>query len=190
MTLSPMKFKDYVWPHNPRVYEISYRKDIISHRVPFGLYALQNTGRRHRVLRGEGEFCGADAYRQFQRLASVFYENTPGTLVHPLWMTTSAYFVSLELMQEPRENYVRYSFEFWECYDGYDTSFKEVRKAADGNAQTKSSKETAKSYTVQSGDTFGTIAGRNGLTLEEMIRLNPQIKNIHLIYAGQTLKVR
>ena len=40
MILTPMRFKDYVWPHNPRVYEMSYKKELVSHRVPFGLYTL------------------------------------------------------------------------------------------------------------------------------------------------------
>ena len=34
--------------------------------------------------------------------------------VHPLWQTANAYFVSLRLEQEPRPDYVRYSFAFWE----------------------------------------------------------------------------
>ena len=62
MTLSPMRFKSYVWPHNPRTYEIEFRRGIVTHKVPFGAYTLQNLGRTNRVLRGEGEFCGAGAY--------------------------------------------------------------------------------------------------------------------------------
>ena len=188
MTLSPMKFKDYVWPHNPRVYEIKYRKGIVSHAVPFGLYTLQNTGRRHRVLRGEGEFCGENAYREFQRLATVFYENTPGTLIHPLWMTTSAYFVSLEVMQEPREDYVRYSFEFWEDYDGYELTLKQTsQQAAAAKADEKAA--GAKQHTVGSGENFALIAAAYGLSLEQLIELNPQVKNIHLVEVGQVLRV-
>ena len=58
MTLSPMRFKDYVWPHNPRVYEIEFSRQVVSHKIPMGKYSLQNLGRSHRVLRGEGEFAG------------------------------------------------------------------------------------------------------------------------------------
>ncbi len=35
-------------------------------------------------------------------------------LVHPVWVATTAWFVGLEVEQEPRSDYVRYSFEFWE----------------------------------------------------------------------------
>ncbi len=193
MILAPMKFKDYVWPHNPRVYEISFKKDIVSHRVPCGLYVLQNMGRNRRVLRGEGEFCGPGAYKEFQKLGNVFYDDTPGTLVHPLWMTTSAYFVALELAQEPREDYVRYSFEFWECFDGYDAVLRkiDVKTEADVPVQETQSAaaEQAKYYTVKSGDTMYAIARANGITLEKLVEFNPQVGNIHLIFAGQKLRV-
>ena len=75
----------------------------------FGLYHLQDLGRTRRVMEGEGEFVGADAYSQFGQLANVFYDSGPGLLVHPLWQTASAYFVALRLEQEPRPDYVRYS---------------------------------------------------------------------------------
>ena len=123
MYLAPMRFKEYVWPHNPRVYEISYQKQIAVHAVPFGKYTLQNMGRRQRVLRGEGEFAGIGAYAEFKRLATIFYGETPGTLVHPLWDTTTAYFVHLSLRQEPTRDYVSYEFEFWECSGRYDSGF-------------------------------------------------------------------
>ncbi|MBR5261742.1 MAG: LysM peptidoglycan-binding domain-containing protein [Oscillospiraceae bacterium] len=187
-----MKFKDYVWPHNPKVYEIRFKKDIVSHRVPFGLYVLQNTGRSHRVLRGEGEFSGEGAYMQFRELGNVFYDSTPGTLVHPLWMTTKAYFASLELVQEPREDYVKYSFEFWECYDGYDTAFKRISVNNDDETSEQESRPAVaepKYYTVKNGDTMSGIAMTHSMTLEKLIELNPQVSNINLIHTGQQLRV-
>ena len=44
----------------------------------------------------------------------VFYEETPGLLIHPLWQASQAYFVSLQVQQTPQPDYVRYSFAFWE----------------------------------------------------------------------------
>ena len=100
--LSPMRYKNYIWPHNPRVYSIDYGKTLVAHKIPYGLYRLQNLGRTNRIMAGEGEFVGEDAYSQFGMLANVFYEDTPGLLVHPLWQVSNAYFVSLRLEQEPR----------------------------------------------------------------------------------------
>ena len=44
-------------------------------------------------------------------------------------------------------------------------------------------------YIVVKGDTFSGIAHRYGITTAELARLNPQVKNINLIYVGQALNV-
>lgn len=118
MKLSPMRFKNFTWPHNPRVYSITYERKMAVNKIPFGRHALQSLGQTRRVFRGEGEFVGEGAYDTFKQLATVFYEETPGTLIHPVWMAATAWFVGLELEQEPRSDYVRYSFEFWEVVGG------------------------------------------------------------------------
>ena len=105
MLLTPMRYKEYVWPHNPRVYSIDYERIMAVNKVPFGLYYLQDLGRTRRVMKGEGEFIGEDAYTQFGQLANVFYSGGPGQLIHPLWQTANAYFVSLRLEQEPMRDY-------------------------------------------------------------------------------------
>lgn len=183
MKLSSMRFKDYVWPHNPRTYEIGFTRDVAVHRVPFGAYVLQQMGRRQRILRGEGEFVGEGAYAEFKKLATVFYESTPGMLTHPLWDTAQAYFVSLRLKQEPREDYVSYSFEFWECYDHYREKPERVLPAAGAQG-------AAETYTVEHGDSFQSIARAHGLTTAALLALNPQIRNPNALRAGETLRVR
>ncbi len=42
-------------------------------------------------------------------------------------------------------------------------------------------------YTVKTGDTMSKIARENNLTLEDLVRMNPQVKNPDLIYVGQTI---
>ncbi|MBQ2676376.1 MAG: LysM peptidoglycan-binding domain-containing protein [Clostridia bacterium] len=44
-------------------------------------------------------------------------------------------------------------------------------------------------YTVKSGDTMYEIAMEHGLTLSEIAKLNPQIKNLDLIHVGDTVYV-
>lgn len=194
MTLSPMRFKDYVWPHNPRVYEIEFSRQVVSHKIPMGKYSLQNLGRSHRVLRGEGEFSGEGAYEEFRRLGTVFYEETPGILVHPIWQETKAYFVSLALKQEPTADFVSYSFEFWECIDEEERG---VRLVSTGGCEEAGAEEFyggttqgssgAGEYTVVQGDCLWSIAERNSLTLSRLLELNPQIKNPNLIYPGDVI---
>lgn len=43
-------------------------------------------------------------------------------------------------------------------------------------------------YTVKSGDTMSEIAEDRGVTLHELSRLNPQVKDLDLIYVGDEIK--
>lgn len=191
--LSPMRYKNYIWPHNPRVYSIDYGKTLVAHKIPYGLYRLQNLGRTNRIMAGEGEFVGEDAYSQFGMLANVFYEDTPGLLVHPLWQVSNAYFVSLRLEQEPRPDYVRYSFVFWEDYSQTGDLVLRVTGSTggtEGGTQSTAASSTPQYHRVVKGDTLWALAKTYGLTLSELIALNPQIKNPNLIYVGDEVRVK
>lgn len=188
MILAPMRFKDYVWPHNPRTYSIEYERKVAVHKVPAGAYFLQSLGRTNRVLKGKGEFAGEGAYDEFKKLATVFYDDTPGLLVHPVWQNATAYFVSLSLTQEPMEDYVAYSFEFWECYDQYTAILRESGSAS-SSASGGSSVSAETAYTVVSGDTLSAIANKYGMTLAGLLELNPKIKNPNLIHPGDVITV-
>lgn len=191
--LSPMRYKNYIWPHNPRVYSIDYEKSLVVHKIPFELYRLQNLGRTNRIMAGEGEFVGENAYSQFGMLANVFYENTPGLLVHPLWQVSSAYFVSLRLEQEPRPDYVRYSFVFWEDHSTEGDLVLRVTGSAggtEGGAQSAAASSAPQYHRVVKGDTLWALARTYGLTLSELVALNPQIKNPNLIYVGDEVRVK
>ena len=203
MILSPMRFKNFVWPHNPRVYSITYERKLAVHKIPFGRHYLQSLGQTRRVLKGEGEFVGQGAYDTFKALANVFYEETPGVLVHPVWMATTAWFAGLELRQEPRRDYVAYSFEFWEVLSNSSTTgLTAVAAGERGTAAVSSSVSgsgaasgTAPAavqewYTVVKGDTLWGLSKRYGMALSRLIDLNPQISNPNLIYAGQKVRIK
>ena len=53
----------------------------------------------------------------------------------------------------------------------------------------KDTKPKRKTYVVKSGDTLSEIAKRTGTTLKKLKEANPQIKNIHKIFAGQKIKL-
>ena len=186
-----MRYKDYVWPHNPRVYSIEYERSMGAWKVPFGRYQLQDLGPGLRVMRGEGEFVGEGAYEEFKRLATVFYSEGPGLLVHPVWQTANAYFVELSLRMEPRPDYVRYTFAFWEGYDGHSTGIEVTTPAGEegGGGTAAGNAAAGKTHTVRQGETLWGIAQNYGLELTELIRLNPQIKNPNLIVVGEKVRV-
>lgn len=184
MKLAAMRYKDYVWPHNPRTYTIDYERKMAVQKTPFGRYHLQDLGLTRRVMQGEGEFVGAGAYEEFRKLASVFYLPGPGTLVHPVWQAAEVYFVSLRLRQEPRADYVGYGFTFWE--NGTEDAVK-VQARADAGEKTGGA--GAVYHTVAAGETLWGLAQRYGLTLTALIAKNPQIKNPNLIFPGEQVRV-
>ena len=187
-----MRYKTYTWPHNPRVYSIDYERKMALHKSPFGLFHLQDLGRTNRIMEGEGEFVGEGAYAQFGQLANVFYDSGPGLLVHPLWQAANAYFVSLRLEQEPRPDYVRYSFSFWEDDSWYTGLAVSVTQGA-GASEPEQDSSTAIQpvyHRVVKGDTLWAIANTYGIGLSELIALNPQIKNPNLIHVGDEVRVR
>lgn len=191
--LCAMRYKNYIWPHNPRVYTIQYARSMAEHKVPFGRYQLQDLGPGCRVMRGEGEFVGEGAYQEFKKLASVFYSEGPGVLVHPVWQSARVYFVKLSLRQEPRADYVKYSFEFWESYEGYDTALREVTPAsgaAQGTAAAAIQEQGAAWHTVVQGESLWSIAKSCGVSLNQLIGLNPGIKNPNLILPGERVRVK
>ena len=190
MELTPMQYKGYVWPHNPRTYTIRYERKVAVHKIPFGRYAMQDLGLTRRVMTGEGEFYGPGAYDEFKKLATVFYQSGPGALIHPVWQSAKAYFVDLALAQEPRKDYVRYSFTFWEDFEGYSQSL--VAQTAAGTTTTTTAATAAASgqyHTVVQGETLWAIAQTYGLTLGRLMVLNPQIKNPNVITPGQRVRV-
>ena len=183
--LTPMRYKSYTWPHNPMVYSIDYERKMAVHKVPFGLYHLQDLGRTRRVMEGEGEFFGPEAYDEFRKLASVFYQEGPGMLIHPVWQSANVYFVGLALAQEPKQDYVRYTFTFWEDENRYRQKLVPV-----GQKKTPGAVSKAEYHTVTQGETLWGIAQSRGMSLGELLVLNPQLKNPNRISAGQRLRVK
>ena len=191
MELAPMRFKTFVWPHNPRVYAIRFERKLALHKIPFGRHLLQSLGQTCRVFRGEGEFVGAEAYDTFKRLATVFHEESPGPLIHPVWMSTRAWFVSLRLEEEPRPDYVRYSFEFWEVLDiPVQTGLTERSTGSAAGAEGNGAGQTPVWHTVARGDTLWAIARRYSTTVAAIVALNPALRNPNLILPGQKVRVR
>lgn len=193
MRLTPMRFKEFTWPHNPEVYTVERRRRIAVHQVPFGPCVMQELGGSYRVLKGEGAFAGEDAYRRFQELAGVFQEEGPGLLIHPVWPAERAYFAALEAVEEPRPDFVRYRFEFWEDGGGYDGGLKAVESGSgggsSGGAAPGNAAGTQRVHVVRKGDTLWAVAKRYGVELAALIRANPQIKNPNLIHPGEAVRV-
>jgi len=176
--LSAMRYKDFIWPHNPRTFHVLWQRRVAVLDAPGGRFHVQELGKTCRILRGEGEFCGATAYADFERLVRTFRQDGAGTLVHPIWHSDAMYFTRLELTQEPRQDYVAYAFEFTE-----------TRGILGKALQGMSSSVREGVYRVKPGDTFWSIAAAHGMGTETLLQMNPQITNPNLLSTGQEVRV-
>jgi len=193
MNLSPMRYKDFVWPHNPESYRISFARHMAVSPVPYGAEYMQGLTMAHRTMTGQGAFYGRNAYDSFKALATVFYDKTPGQLIHPVWQTARAWFVELALAQEPQTDFVTYTFAFWEDDGLYKAALTPAAAGAqteDRGQRTEGTAAEAQYHTVKKGETLSGIARDYGTTLSAIIALNPQIKNPNLIYVGDRVRVK
>lgn len=173
-----MRFGSFVWPNNPRTYTISCKRQTAVHKVPMGGFVVQDLGRTATVMKGEGEFFGADAYSTFLELLAVFQKGGRGTLVHPVWQTAGAYLTELELTQEPRDDYVAYRFTFCEAPGAAEEA------AGDGETNGR------RFYELREGQTLWTVSNAYGLSMTELLRLNPQIAKPNEVQSGTRVRVR
>lgn len=188
--LLPMRYKNYTWPHNPELYTVEERRRIAVHKIPFGRCVFQELGGAYRILRGEGVFAGEDAYDQYRELEAVFRAGGPGQLVHPVWRTQRAYFVSLRLTEEPLPDYIRYSFEFWEDCGDYNGGLTQNNEGNFALLDPEPSYDDGRMvHIVKKGDNLWTLARTYGVSLTDLIRANPQIKNPNLIYPGNEVRI-
>ena len=149
--LTAMRYKDYTWPHNPEVYTVEHQRRIAVHKVPFGRCVMQDMGGTYRVLRGEGVFAGQGAYDQFRELLKVFQEAGAGPLIHPVWQTEQAWFVELTVTEKPLPDYVRYTFTFWEDWNGYRNGLTDRNSATVQAPGSASQPENHPIYVVKKG---------------------------------------
>ena len=83
--MDKLKYKTFVWPHNPTVYKEEYLREPQYYKGDDGEYYFDAMGDEKLTITGTGAFFGDDAFVQFKKLAKLFKETTPGNLEHPIW---------------------------------------------------------------------------------------------------------
>ena len=109
--MDKLSYKTFVWPQNPHTYKEEYLRTP-QYQTVEGVAYFDGMSEMKQVITGKGAFFGADAFNQFKTLAQLFADGTPGNLEHPVWGIRYCYFTGLELTQEPKNDYVSYTFEF------------------------------------------------------------------------------
>lgn len=166
-----MRFKEFVWPNNPHSCSLTTVREVATHKYPGSSYRLENMGVRRRVLSGSGEFYGENAYKTMKELLQVFQKEGAGRLIHPVIEMNQAVFSELELLQEPRADYVAYRFVFLE--DGF------------GMTSDSAAVSGARTHVVINGQNLWEIAALYGTTVQQLLTLNGWIQNPNMLAAGK-----
>lgn len=170
-----MQYKDFVWPNNPSSCYLELKKEIVTHKYPGSGYQLEELGEGQRVFRGQGEFYGEFAYTYMGSLVRTYEQGGPGTLIHPVLELRQAYFTELTLLEEPRENYVAYSFVFQE-----EGRLEEAEKNGSGDG----------AYMVRMWESLWDVAEKCGTSVEFLLELNPWIRNPNRLEIGRQVALK
>ena len=153
-----LQFKNFRFPYNPRRFSVQGGKQMFCQFAPGMGDIVRQLGRRARTVTGEGEFFGAGARGQFEKLWALFLEQEDGLLALPATPPFYAYFTALTLVGEAGENLLRYSFTFLE-------SDREAGKYFDQGTR----------WTVAAGEGIWQVAAGAGVSVAKLYQNNPAL---------------
>ena len=172
MKLVPMRYAGYSFRHNPSKLKIEDEANIVSLISPWSPPDSRHLGRRLRIIRGEGELYGADCIEQYRQLSRLYEREEKGILSLPKMAPMTAYLRELQLIAEPQEDVLRFTFSFVETQG--------EQRAVDPEP----------CYLVESdGESLWDIAYANGVEIDTLVRLNPQICRIADLAAGEKVRL-
>lgn len=171
--LDKMSYKGYSFATNPSFIKIKNRTRVTKNLVPFQAENTVSFGRKACEISGEGELIGYDCEKQFAEIRKIFLSGGSGLLLLPGIEPFYAFFESFELLDEPSDSLIKYSFSFCE-----DTSAKHFEVQA------------PKSYIAKDGETLWDISYENNIIIEELLEKNPNIMRPDLsLSAGEVIRL-
>ncbi len=158
-----MKYKDYIWPRNPRNISVVSENNVKEVEIPKNGSVYQDYGRKKRIVQGEGEFCGKGCFEQYRDLFNLFTSSSGGGyLVVPNLDPFFSIFKSLKLIGDPSPNIVNYSFVFWE-------DIKDIYR--------REKKIKTDFYIADGTETLWNISLIYDLDVKDLLELNPFVKD-------------
>lgn len=166
MICANMRYKGFSWHHNPKRLNIKNSRKTVTLSYPYSYEQTQEIFRENCIITGEGELYGGDCIRQFNVLNRLFSQKGGGVLSIGGLPSVEAYFTKLELLCEPKENIISYSFEFTQC-------------------SSKEKTNTSVNYHIaESGETLWDIAYIYGTAVEALWEKNPVYKRPDSVQEG------
>lgn len=161
-----MRFRTFEWPQEPASLEITHRRQVRETVLAGKDSVAEDAGALRCVIKGTGQFTGADAMAQFAALQAAVDEGGAGVLCLPGMRPFRAVARQLTLAGKAHPNAVGYTFEFVEAEEA-------AQLAAPAGVA------------AREGETLWDIAFRFSRDIESMIAANPQIAKIRQLTPGE-----
>ena len=169
MMLSLLRFAGYQWSHNPLNIKTGYSRSMYSTIMVSSGEQIDSVCDRLVYIEGKGELVGKDCIEQYKKIRKLFFEKKKGVLTLPGLPSFVAYFTKLSVEGQPTPDVLVYSFEF---------------------VQAKKEGEISPSeYVCKDGETLFDIAYECGVSVDELVRLNPQIRRPDTLEAGECVNL-
>ena len=170
MILSTMRFAGQSFKYNPVELKIENKKMHKSSMIPFkGEYSSAGLP-RCTVISGRGEFVGEDCIEQYKSLLALYETGSEGVLSIPGLMPVYAYISGVSAVGETTPDLISYTFEFTEK-----TGVRERKKR--------------EFHIVREGETLFDIAYIEGISIESLVRLNPDIRRPDSLVTGEKVRL-
>ena len=173
MNHPPIRYRGVELHHNPKSIQIEENKSYSEHFFVNALGAVQESGRKARVVSGEGEFFGKDCLTQYNAVLELFTSREGGLLSVSGYTPFYARFVLFTLTQPPLENFLSYRFVFIE----------------DMSLMPQGIKVRQRTHTVTENQTLWDIAYLYGIPVESLLINNPGISRPDALTSGQEVKL-
>ena len=156
MELALMRFKGFTLWCNPLSLEITSENTTADYNLIYAGQQYESTGKKCRVVKGKGVLSGKDCIEQYAKLYSLQTEGCKGVLSLPVTKPFEALFTKLTVLADTTPDTINYSFQFTE-----------VSSEKPGMAETV--------HKVTKGETLFDIAFCYGVTVDALVKLNPQV---------------
>jgi len=169
----PIRYRGVELHHNPKSIQIEENKSYSEYFFANAPGAVQESGKRARVVSGEGEFFGENCLAQYHAVLELFTSREGGLLSVSGYAPFYARFVSFTLTQPPLENFLSYRFVFVE----------------DMSQMPQGTKVNQQTHTVTENQTLWDIAYQYGIPIESLLTNNPWISRPDALTAGQEVRL-
>ncbi len=168
-----MRFGGISLSHNPKTLKITRSKKINSVGLVGGTVKLSNVCDNISKISGTGEIYGDDCFLSYDRLLRMCFKNKADILAVPELGAFKAVLEDIAILAEPRENFLSVSFTF--------------RAVSAGREPEKILPE--KYYTAAEGESLWDVSYKFGVTVESLVKLNPQIRKILDLKEGEEVRL-